>query len=76
MSDSCRENVAWAWHRETTHRPVGMETSEKAEKNKNIVKYLNNRTPDNFAVLILKYKQKHLSMDRFVKIMQMEWQMV
>lgn len=31
MSGSYKENVAWAWHRETNHHQgVGMETLEKA----------------------------------------------
>ena len=40
------------------------------------VKFLNFRTPENFAVIYLKFKQKAQTLGFFVKKMQMEKQTV
>ena len=43
---------------------------------RNTVKFLNFRTPENFAVIFLKFKQRGQTLQYFIKTMQMEWQTV
>ena len=40
------------------------------------VKFLNFPTPENFAEIYLKFKQKPQTLEYFAKEMQMEWQTV